>query len=919
MFILKNVTKTFGTRKIFENLSFEFSSRKMIGIYGPSGCGKSSLLNILSLLDKDYQGEVLFDRQNLRLLNSKEAALFRFNQIGYVFQDFNLLNKETVEMNLLVKIGNNKNAVNTIKSALSQTGMLKYLKQEVKNLSGGEKQRVAISRALLGNPQVLLCDEPTGSLDQEQSLQVMAILRKIAQEKTVIIVSHDEELLGLYCDELIDFENKRSYQATAESLHSFQKKRKMRSNNLNLSFLIKHALHYLLYKIGRTLFSVSISMIGLVILGVSFLLTTAVSTSIKNDLSKVLSENALFVSSTLNSDVEGDNLSISEDLGETIHQSFVEDVTHVGFVYFADYESMFPTNTIELLLPGISYKLPLGIRHLAETSLLEQEEVYPYSYNYLRDDQIIVGLTRRDIIQICHRLELDSTSNQELSYYLSEHPLYINLSLANPEWEYADGLVFEIKGFVEEKERNYFYHTNSSFNQIVIEQMLEMKISSNLNRQEIYPWTIKRAVYLKVKDQVKFIEKFITSNKMLGLGINPITSSSHPVICRYQEPCLSNIVYPFTVSNKGLTYPLLYQMLKDPLVKSFYPSHSFYFASKEMMVRGFSMPSYFIKAKDVAEKVVDQLSQSDENPFTNTIDLTKDDIYALGVKEFQKTNFMDYKTIGNNKLLYGRTPRNPLEIMMSFKTYQDIFQNNEFTPQTLHFITLKNYSQEGEYYHSFYEELEFTVTGIIKADKEEQKAFYQDPSFLYSLFINYLECDSRFLNLEGALLQLESSNKAAIEAFQSRYKEFEFFDPWKQFNQTIFETISFFEKGLLLFSLFVSIPATMVMGLTIYQFIVDNKKELATLYAIGISDYSLRVQFIILSLLLGFLSFLFSAFSLLLINLMMPLIMNLSVLSFSLKPFVITFVVSLLLSFISGFFATSSIKKFDSISILRAY
>jgi len=192
--ILKNLTKSFVKNKkikVLNNINFTFRAGKIYSIMGPSGSGKSTLLNILSLLDRPNKGQILFDRKDLSLNNIEKNDEIRSKNIGIVYQDKNLLGDFTaIENVLLARLAldeKNKKAFEDSKKILKKVGLLNRMDHIPSELSGGESQRIAIARAIINNPQIILADEPTGSLDNKTSKDIFKILFNLKNEKRIII------------------------------------------------------------------------------------------------------------------------------------------------------------------------------------------------------------------------------------------------------------------------------------------------------------------------------------------------------------------------------------------------------------------------------------------------------------------------------------------------------------------------------------------------------------------------------------------------------------------------------------------------------------------------------------------------------------------------------------------------------------
>lgn len=211
MLELRNVSKIYplGDRIFYalNEVSLTIEAGEMIAIRGRSGAGKSTLLHILGCLDTFEKGEYLLDGINVAKLNARQLAEIRNRKIGFVLQDFSLINHKSVCYNVEAPMFFNRTPFYYMKKkaihALEQMGIADQAKKDVVNLSGGQRQRVAIARAIVNNTPILLADEPTGSLDSATADEIMEIFTKLnAEGKTIIIVTHDERVAA-YCQRQI--------------------------------------------------------------------------------------------------------------------------------------------------------------------------------------------------------------------------------------------------------------------------------------------------------------------------------------------------------------------------------------------------------------------------------------------------------------------------------------------------------------------------------------------------------------------------------------------------------------------------------------------------------------------------------------------------------------------------------------------
>ena len=210
MLTVSNIKKTFYSKEerqdVLKNVSFSLPDKGMYFIVGKSGSGKSTLLNLIGGLDTPDSGSIEFNGLQLEKLSPKELSPYRARSIGFVFQESNLFDDLSVEDNLTISV-DRKISKAEIESILKRFDLFGLEKQKVNTLSGGEKQRVAIMRAVLKNPEMILCDEPTGSLDEENSKNIFTILKKLSKEKLVIVVSHDRKSAEDFGDGIIEIKD----------------------------------------------------------------------------------------------------------------------------------------------------------------------------------------------------------------------------------------------------------------------------------------------------------------------------------------------------------------------------------------------------------------------------------------------------------------------------------------------------------------------------------------------------------------------------------------------------------------------------------------------------------------------------------------------------------------------------------------
>lgn len=197
---VKNISKSFGSKRVFHDFSLDIKENTFVAIAGESGSGKSTLLNMLGLLDSPENGDIiLFGNVNVKPFSLQAQRLLK-TKIGYLFQNFALIEEKSVAYNLNLAFDKEKKAVKDekIQNALAKVGLVGYEQKKVFECSGGEQQRIAIARLLLKPCELILADEPTGSLDENNKQEIFSLLKQLqASGKTIVVVTHDKELMEI--------------------------------------------------------------------------------------------------------------------------------------------------------------------------------------------------------------------------------------------------------------------------------------------------------------------------------------------------------------------------------------------------------------------------------------------------------------------------------------------------------------------------------------------------------------------------------------------------------------------------------------------------------------------------------------------------------------------------------------------------
>lgn len=215
MLELKNIKKSYKTgsfvQKALDDVSLQFRRNEFVSILGPSGSGKTTLLNIIGGLDHYDSGDLIINNKSTKNYKENDWNAYRNNCIGFIFQNYNLINHitilENVEMGMTLSGVSTKEKRRRAEEALEKVGLIEHAHKKPNQLSGGQMQRVAIARALANNPDIILADEPTGALDTKTSKQIMDLIKEISKDKLVIMVTHNKELAEKYSTRIVELKD----------------------------------------------------------------------------------------------------------------------------------------------------------------------------------------------------------------------------------------------------------------------------------------------------------------------------------------------------------------------------------------------------------------------------------------------------------------------------------------------------------------------------------------------------------------------------------------------------------------------------------------------------------------------------------------------------------------------------------------
>lgn len=305
MLEFKHISKTYHVGGIetraLDDINVAFREKELVAILGTSGSGKTTCLNIIGGLDHYDSGELIIKGKKTSDFKDEDWDAYRNNSIGFVFQSYNLIMHLGIVAN--VELGMTLSGVSMHEKhkraleALEQVGLKEHLHKKPNQLSGGQMQRVAIARALANNPEILLCDEPTGALDTVTSAQIMDLIKELAKDRLVIVVTHNPEIAQKYADRIIRFQDGK----IISDSHPHQERLKpdnflLKKTRMSFLSALKLSFTNLITKKGRTFLTALASSIGIIGIAVILSLSTGFQAQIDTFQSDAMSEFPIIIS-----------------------------------------------------------------------------------------------------------------------------------------------------------------------------------------------------------------------------------------------------------------------------------------------------------------------------------------------------------------------------------------------------------------------------------------------------------------------------------------------------------------------------------------------------------------------------------------------------------------------------------------------
>ena len=409
--INKSYTTGEFTQRALKNISLKFRKNEFVAILGPSGSGKTTMLNIIGGLDRYDSGDLIINNKSTKSFKNSEWDAYRNNCIGFVFQNYNLITHlsilDNIEMGMTLSGVSAKERKTKALNVLKKVGLFEHAHKKPNQLSGGQMQRVAIARALVNDPDIILADEPTGALDSVTSVQIMELIKEIAKDKLVIMVTHNSELAYTYANRIVEFKDGEVVDDTnpVKEDETVENQYEIRKTSMNFLTALKLSFNNIKTKKGRTILTAFASSIG--IIGIALVL------SLSNGFDKQIDKFETDTLSSLPILISKESMSMDEDNMKSLRSKNDENK-------FTDKKVVFPRDAI---IDQLTHVNIISEEYINYINNIKKENILGIAYTRLLSMNVLGKIGgKATIIPTTISLQSTSVSSLYASSYFQPLP-----------------------------------------------------------------------------------------------------------------------------------------------------------------------------------------------------------------------------------------------------------------------------------------------------------------------------------------------------------------------------------------------------------------------------------------------------------------------------------------------------------------
>ena len=823
----ESVRKAYPGRPLFDGISFEVPSVGFYALYGPSGSGKSTILDLLTGLERPDGGSVY-------LLGRRVEGSYpdRLLDMGYLRQGYDLLLEDTALENAMLPLlaaGRSRiQARSRAKSLLRRLGLKGKEKRKASDLSGGEKARLSLARALALDPPVILADEPTGALDEANAIAVYALLREVSKTRLVFMVSHDEERTAPFLDGAYRlFEGvvaplfHKEGGSGRETYRRSEKRRRGFSLFLSMAFRKMRAHRF------ESSFFLMILSFSLASLGTSAYLSESLPKAMASSFGAITGKGEIHLSSRDSAPSISAYAPDSERVRE-IASSLEEETILVGTSYQAAWESFFPErNEARLSFRNREWKVPgLSLRSLNEYCLYEEiaAPYYPEKPAVLEESQVVLGLPFEEMNGLAMAYGI-GRNYESVGGFLAQNPFELIFFFENAGWGYDAELLLSVVAVVP-TDKAALIHSSPTWSETIFEKQLRLP-SFGEEGASGEPWALLKVSYLlPAVDVTSYVELAREEPSFDGYLLSRTTKELHSLSFNGGSLSSLNRLYLYALSGTILDEEALSEVTGRDEVKScLCLAQGAYLSFPEAMASGFASPFFLSPSFDGAVSLAESLSSYD--PRSGRPVPEGGDGYALGYYLVPRNQGLTLSSGGT--LLEGRPPMSIDEVGLSSSLYERLGR-----PSKVYAAGSYGVEAVGDgLVKDAYAYAALNVTGIYEGKGD---VMVVTPYWPIDFFRDRIGMSAFSLLPSQVILRVDEEESSALSSFlNARYPAFRFVDPSSLVDGGIAEAISYMEAVVSALVAFLGAMALLFTVSVALSGAERAKTESRSLYILGFS------------------------------------------------------------------------------------
>ena len=822
--------KEFPGRVIFQDASLLLPEKGLVVLLGKSGTGKSTLLSMAGMLDSSYSGTIRVLGADPQSLSEKERGDFRIRNIGMIRQENDTLDLEDSLTNVLFPSfgsrAEKKKALRRASDLLNAVGLEGKERQRANTLSGGERARLSLARALVNDPRIVLADEPTGALDEKAGEEVFSLLSSVAKDRLVLVVTHDERLARRHGQMILRLEEcKFHIEETGippgETLLVADGQRGWRRPLPSASLLL-HGFHVAREKKWRALLFTTLMSLSILLLGTSLFLSRELERTVGSSLSGLAGEREVVL---MDKGAEPSLEPASEGQVESLLYKLRGVADSSGLGYPIDFASFFPDElTASLPLGELKeHVFPnLDVSSVDEYRWLEDYEsssFHPGIPEVMEMEHVVIALPFPMMSSLCSALSIER-SYRSLGHYLEKQGMEIYLRMRNDSWAYHDEQVLVVRAVMETEGNPFFLHSDHFWNEWMYEFKMRLPLRESPEQEE--PWLLEKIPYLHLRATE---EEAISMLRGLGLEEGFILVPPNAETGDEDVEFGAGRLYAFSREG-GASYE---GVLESASRIEGVTGHRFlsggYSSFPSSYAEGFLKPFFLAGTEEAADLIEDSASKVEglEDPLLLSLpDCSASGSYLLPAGK-------GIRISANLDGLIGKTPSSVEEVALG-----EALWNQLGRPERIIALTPSTVREEGDGYRYEYRRIPLYVTGYITAGG---MTIHQGPCWAEDFFLILARSLVEDSFTKGISLSIDEDwpLQPFVDYFAGNYPEFSVASPALAISESLAEMEGYLSLMLLALTIG-SVALSCFLLFTVSRlFAEEGKREGRMLHYLGFS------------------------------------------------------------------------------------